>query len=45
MSHFEREIKVLNINKKEIIKLLEENNAIKIEESIQKIYVYDLPAI
>lgn len=45
MSHFEREIKVLNINKKEIIKLLEENNAIKIQESIQKIYVYDLPAI
>ena len=45
MSHLEKEIKVLNVNKKEIIKLLEENKAIKIEESIQKIYVYDLPAI
>lgn len=45
MSKLEKEIKVLDIDENEIIKLLNNLNAKKVEESIQQIYVYDLPSI
>ena len=45
MKKLEKEIKVLDINKNEIEKRLGEIGAKKVEESLQKIYVYDMPTI
>lgn len=45
MGKLEKEVKILNVNKKELEEMLSEIGARKIEESIQKIYVYDLPSI
>lgn len=45
MGKLETEVKILNVNKKELEGILSEIGARKIEESIQKIYVYDLPSI
>lgn len=45
MGRLEKEVKILNVNKKELEEMLSEIGARKIEESIQKIYVYDLPSI
>lgn len=45
MGKLEKEVKILNVNKKELEEMLSEIGAKKIEESIQKIYVYDLPSI
>ena len=45
MGKLEKEIKILNVNKKEIEIKLQELGARKIEESMQQIYVYDLPSI
>lgn len=45
MGKLEKEIKVLNINKKELEKKLDELGATKQEEGIQQIYVYDLQSI
>ena len=45
MGKIEKEIKILNVNKEKIEKMLKSIGAEKIEESLQKIYVYDLPSI
>ena len=45
MGKLENEIKILNVNKKEIEIKLQKLGARKIEESMQQIYVYDLPSI
>lgn len=45
MGKLEREVKILNINESELKKTLKQLGAEKIEESLQKIYVYDLPSI
>lgn len=45
MKKLEKEIKVLDVDENEIVKKMEEFGAIKIEEGIQKIYVYDLQSI
>lgn len=45
MGKLEREVKILNINENELKKTLKQLGAEKIEESLQKIYVYDLPSI
>lgn len=45
MGRMELEIKILNINKNEFIKKLEELKAIKKEETKQYLYTYDLPTI
>lgn len=45
MGKLEKEIKILNVNKKEIEIKLQKLGARKIEESMQQIYVYDLPSI
>lgn len=45
MGKLEKEIKILNINKEKIIKTLDSIGAKKEEESLQQIYVYDLPSI
>ncbi len=45
MSKLEKEVKILDINENEIVKNLEKLKANKIEESLQQIYVYDLPSI
>ncbi len=45
MGKLEREVKILGINKNEVKKILEKLGAEKIEECLQKIYVYDLPSI
>lgn len=45
MGKLEKEIKILNINKENIIKTLDSIGAKKEEESLQQIYVYDLPSI
>ena len=45
MRKLEKEIKILNVNKNEIERKLQQLGAEKLEESLQKIYVYDLPSI
>lgn len=45
MGKLEKEVKILDVNKKELEEILSKINARKIEESLQKIYVYDLPSI
>ena len=45
MGKLEKEVKILNVNKKELEAILSKINARKIEESLQQIYVYDLPSI
>lgn len=45
MGKLEKEVKILNVNKKELEVILNKINAKKIEESLQQIYVYDLPSI
>ena len=45
MGKLEKEVKILNVNKKELEMILSKINARKIEESLQQIYVYDLPSI
>lgn len=45
MGKLEREVKILNINENELKKTLKQLGAEEIEESLQKIYVYDLPSI
>lgn len=45
MGKLEKEIKVLNVDKNEIESMLSKLGANKIEESLQQIYVYDLPSI
>jgi len=45
MGKLEKEVKILNVNKNLLEKLLENIGAKKIEESLQQIYVYDLPSI
>ena len=45
MKKLEKEIKVLGIDKNAIEKRLNEIGAEKVEESLQQIYVYDLPSI
>lgn len=45
MGKLEKEIKILGVDKGEIEKILSEIGAKKVEESLQKIYVYDLPSI
>lgn len=45
MSKLEKEIKILNINKNELYKKLEDIKAEFIETKKQKIYTYDLPTI
>lgn len=45
MAKLEKEVKILDVNKKDIEKTLKELGAKKIEESLQQIYVYDLPSI
>ena len=45
MKKIEKEVKVLNVNKQELIHKLETLHAIKIEEGIQKIYIYDIQPI
>lgn len=45
MGKLEKEVKILNVNKNAITRVLDEIGARKIEESLQQIYVYDLPSI
>lgn len=45
MGKLEKEIKILGVDKNEIEKALKKLGADKIEESLQQIYVYDLPSI
>ncbi len=45
MKKLEKEVKILEVNKNELEKRLSRINAKKIEESLQQIYVYDLPSI
>lgn len=45
MGKYEKEVKILNINKESIEKKLLQLGAHKKEECIQQIYVYDLPSI
>lgn len=45
MEKLEKEVKVLNINKVELERMLQQTGAKKIEEGLQRIYVYDLPSI
>src|SRR5574344_531753 len=45
MGKLETEIKILNINKENIVKIMDSIGAKKEEESLQQIYVYDLPSI
>lgn len=45
MKKLEKEIKILNVNEVEMRKKLENLGAIKIEEGIQRMYVYDLQSI
>lgn len=45
MNKLEKEVKILGIDKRKIENTLEKIGAQKIEESLQKIYVYDLPSI
>ena len=45
MGKLEREVKILNINESELKRTLKQLGAEKIEESLQKLYVYDLPSI
>ncbi len=45
MEKLEKEVKILEVNKNELEKRLNRINAKKIEESLQQIYVYDLPSI
>ncbi len=45
MEKLEKEVKILEVNKNELEKRLSRINAKKIEESLQQIYVYDLPSI
>ena len=45
MGKLEKEVKILDINKTMLEKTLRELGAEKLEESLQKIYVYDLPSI
>ena len=45
MGKLEREVKILGVNKIELERMLEQLGAEKVEECLQKIYVYDLPSI
>lgn len=45
MGKLEKEIKILNVDKNKIESVLSKLGANKIEESLQQIYVYDLPSI
>ena len=45
MEKLEREVKILGVNKIELERMLEQLGAEKVEECLQKIYVYDLPSI
>lgn len=45
MKKLEKEIKVLDINPDEIMQKLDEKGAKKVSDTVQKIYVYDLPSI
>ena len=45
MGKLEREVKILGVNKIELERVLEQLGAEKVEECLQKIYVYDLPSI
>lgn len=45
MSKLEKEVKILGVDKNRLKSTLEEIGAEKVEESLQKIYVYDLPSI
>ena len=45
MEKLEKEVKILEVNKNELEKRLSRINAKKKEESLQQIYVYDLPSI
>jgi len=45
MRKFEKEVKILDIDKEEIKKILKEKGANYLESSLQQIYVYDLPSI
>lgn len=45
MAKLEKEVKILDVDKTELEKILTNIQAEKIEESLQKIYVYDLPSI
>ena len=45
MGKLEKEVKILDVNKNELEKRLVQMKAQKVEEGLQKIYVYDLPSI
>lgn len=45
MGKLEREVKILGVNKIELERMLGQLGAEKVEECLQKIYVYDLPSI
>ena len=45
MEKLEREVKILGVNKIESERMLRQLGAEKVEECLQKIYVYDLPSI
>ena len=45
MGKLEREVKILGVNKIKLERILEQLGAEKVEECLQKIYVYDLPSI
>ena len=45
MKKLEKEIKVLDINPDEIMQKLDENGGKKVADTVQKIFVYDLPSI
>ena len=45
MGKLEREVKILGVNKIKLERMLEQLGAEKVEECLQKIYVYDLPSI
>ena len=45
MGKIEKEVKILSVDKNELEKRFEQLGAEKVEECLQKIYVYDLPSI
>ena len=45
MKKLEKEIKVLDINPDEIMQRLDEKGAKKVGDTVQRIFVYDLPSI
>ena len=45
MGKLEKEVKILGVDKNELERMLEQLGAEKVEECLQKIYVYDLPSI